>query len=245
MLHTPHAATHPQRESAIPECRACPARSRVRAPEGARGAHHPPLTMSSAKLETPAPRGDWVTHLYRSCSALDTVSSWNVARKRRWLMCFTEAAGTSSPLCLCPRDRHEVTSGATRAVPKCCLHKSRRVSPLLLCPAGFSPSGRPCGDGCGGFSTIIPHLHEEALGLGCFASSHALEGGVLSCVHLHVTQAGEMRSFCCPGTKREVRKDLSSKGIQSKNSCTPKNPLRMSQLSRALDRWMPALPAWL
>lgn len=73
----------------------------------------PPLTMSSAKLETPAPRADWVTQRYRSCSALDTPSSWKVARKRRWLMCFTEAAGTTSPLCLCPKDTPGVTQGVT------------------------------------------------------------------------------------------------------------------------------------
>lgn len=105
-------------------------------PERARAARAP-LTMSSAKLETPAPRVDWVTQRYRSCSALDTTSSWNVARKRRWLMCFTEAAGTTSPLCLCPRDTRGVTGG-TVAPPE-----PPGLSPNDVClKAGVSPISR-------------------------------------------------------------------------------------------------------
>lgn len=57
--------------------------------------------MSSAKLETPAPRGAWDTQRYRSCSERLTEASTKVARKRRWLMCRTPAAGTSAPLCRC------------------------------------------------------------------------------------------------------------------------------------------------
>lgn len=64
--------------------------------------------------------------------------------------------------------------------------------------------------GCGSFTTTSPHLHEEALSLSCLASSHALEGGILSRIHLHVTQAGKMGRFRCRGRERGVRKDLSS-----------------------------------
>lgn len=83
---------------------------------------------------------------------------------------------------------------------------------------------------CGGFTTTIPHLHEEALGLGGLASSHTLEGGILSCIHLHITKAGEMGRFRCQGTKPDMRKDLSSKETHSstaENPSTPINPAGM------------------
>lgn len=156
---------------------------------------HPPFTMSSAKLETPEPRLDWVTQRYRSCSPLDTSSSWKVARKRRWLMCFTEAAGTTSPLCLCPvgRERHEEGS-AWRSEPPDVALKDRILT------------------------THRSHLHEEALCLGGLASSHTLEGGILPRIHLHVTQAGEVRGFRCHGTKKVLRRLSSASNLH----CSPK-----------------------
>lgn len=60
-----------------------------------------PFTTSSAKLETPEPRGDWVTQRYRSWSERWTLSSWKDTTKRRWLRCLTDAIVKMSPLCLC------------------------------------------------------------------------------------------------------------------------------------------------
>lgn len=100
---------------------------------------------------------------------------------------------------------------------------------------GFLPKGKHgrCSrsDGDAGFTTAVAHLHEEALGLGSLASSHALEGGILSSIDLHVTQAGEVRSFGCQG---EVAKWLSNMGTNSSIAARvlpqPKIPPRMPGL---------------
>lgn len=42
-----------------------------------------------------------------------------------------------------------------------------------------------------------PHLQEKALGLCCSACCHALEGGILASIDLHIAQAGEMRGLRC------------------------------------------------
>jgi len=60
---------------------------------------------------------------------------------------------------------------------------------------------RGVGSGDAGFTTAVAHLHEEPLGLGSLAGGHALEGGILPRVDLHVAQAGEMRRFCCRGSQ--------------------------------------------
>ena len=42
-----------------------------------------------------------------------------------------------------------------------------------------------------------PHLQEKALCLCCSARCHALEGGVLASVDLHIAQSGEVRGLRC------------------------------------------------
>lgn len=48
-----------------------------------------------------------------------------------------------------------------------------------------------------------PHLQQETLRLRSSARGHALEGGVLARVDLHVAQAGEVRGLCCGNTATE------------------------------------------
>lgn len=66
-----------------------------------------PLTMRPAKLDTPEPRSDWVTHLYKSWSWLVTSLRWKDAANRLWLMFLVRATGISSPFLLWIRKQNE------------------------------------------------------------------------------------------------------------------------------------------